>query len=248
LLTQAPPGLPPVLSLLLASSALPGTSGIRARPFSVERPPMTDSPTILRRYTDITSVIYMLRNKKLTLLDPTLWDDQNDSHYIQLYRETKKLGAVLALCFTEASETYHHWRVFSGSRQGICIRFNKPLLLDHLSKYKSIRTNFALYRTLENLREHPPEISDLPFLKRYAFRDEKEFRIIYELKNRTQKKDIILPLECIDRITINPWLSRSLSVALWDTIREIDGCSNLHLGQSTLINNKEWKKLGQPLT
>ena len=33
------------------------------------------------------------------------------------------------------------------------------------------------YRTIKSLREQPPAEADLPFLKRHAFRDEKEFRL-----------------------------------------------------------------------
>ena len=72
------------------------------------------SKEFLRRYTDVPALIYFLRERKITLLDPQSWDDSNDSHYLTLYREKNRLRSVLALCFTQTSETYHHWRVFSG--------------------------------------------------------------------------------------------------------------------------------------
>lgn len=62
--------------------------------------------TFLRRYTDLPALIYLLSERKLTLLDPKSWDDQNDAYYLELYREKKRLSSVLALCFTQASETY----------------------------------------------------------------------------------------------------------------------------------------------
>jgi hypothetical protein len=55
----------------------------------------------LRRYTDLTALIYLLRKRKLTLLDPSSWDDSNDSHYLTLYKEKRKLKSVLALCFMQ---------------------------------------------------------------------------------------------------------------------------------------------------
>jgi hypothetical protein len=79
----------------------------------------------LRRYTDLTALIYLLRNSKLTLLDPNSWDDSNDSYYLTLYREKRKLKSVLALCFTETDERYHYWRVFASGASGVCIRFNR---------------------------------------------------------------------------------------------------------------------------
>lgn len=61
-----------------------------------------------KRYTDLPSLIQILMNRELTLLDPSSWDDKNDSYFISTYKEKKQLQSVLALCFTKKSETYHH--------------------------------------------------------------------------------------------------------------------------------------------
>jgi hypothetical protein len=205
---------------------------------------MADTPAILRRYTDVPALLYMLRRKKLTLLNPANWDDRNDSHYIQLYKEKRRLGSVLALCFTEAGETYHHWKVFSPGASGVCVRFKKDLLLDHLKARTSIRMGRAQYKMMDHLRTAAVDIDNLPFLKRYAFRDEREFRFLYDTKNKLQSKDFVFPLECIDRFTINPWLNVRLADAIFDTVRSLDGCTKLSIGQSSLVNNGEWKRLG----
>jgi hypothetical protein len=70
------------------------------------------SSDYLRRYTDLTALIYFLRKRKLTLLDPSSWDDSKDSYYLTLCKEKQKLRSVLALCFTETDERYHCWRIF----------------------------------------------------------------------------------------------------------------------------------------
>ncbi len=86
------------------------------------------SKAFLRRYTDLPGLIYVLRERKITLLDPQSCDDSNDSHYLTLYKQKKRLGSVLALCFTQASETYHRWRVFANGASGVCITFNRTAL------------------------------------------------------------------------------------------------------------------------
>jgi len=83
----------------------------------------------LRRYTDIPALVYLLTERKITLVDPQSWDDANDSYYLSLYREKKKLGSVLALCFTQTSERYHHWRVFAHGSGGVCVSFKRPELV-----------------------------------------------------------------------------------------------------------------------
>ena len=62
----------------------------------------------LRCYTNLPALLYLLRERKITLLDPETWDDKNDSHFLSVYREKKSFKCVLALCFTQVSETYHH--------------------------------------------------------------------------------------------------------------------------------------------
>lgn len=83
----------------------------------------------LRRYTDIPALVYLLTERKITLVDPQSWDDANDSYYLSLYREKKKLGSVLALCFTQTSERYHHWRVFAHGSGGVCVSFKRSELV-----------------------------------------------------------------------------------------------------------------------
>lgn len=69
---------------------------------------------ILRRYTKLPILIDTLVNKRIAMLNPDYWEDRNDASYIRIFKEKKALKTVLALCFTETSETFHHWKVFSG--------------------------------------------------------------------------------------------------------------------------------------
>jgi len=36
----------------------------------------------LRRYTNIPALLYLLRERKITLLDPASWDDKNDFYFL----------------------------------------------------------------------------------------------------------------------------------------------------------------------
>ena len=88
------------------------------------------TPTYLRRYTDLPALLNMLSMRQITLLDPKTWDDRNDSFFMSLYKERKKLKTLLALCFAQTPETYHHWRVFSNGSAGVCVVFDRAALLD----------------------------------------------------------------------------------------------------------------------
>jgi hypothetical protein len=69
-----------------------------------------------RRYTNLTATIHILKSRTISLLSPELWDDRNDAYFMSRYKELKSAKSVLALCFAETSETYHHWRVFRMER------------------------------------------------------------------------------------------------------------------------------------
>lgn len=203
------------------------------------------SETYLRRYTNIPALIYLLSERKLTLLDPQSWDDSNDSHYLALYREKKNLASVLALCFTAAAETYHHWRVFADGSSGVCVRFKRSEMLRVVKKQAGLRTGIVRYLTLDEIREKRLAIRELPFLKRWAFENESEFRMMYESKTKSiAKLDIEIPLSCIDRITLSPWIDPALSSYVKQMLKSIKGCGSLEIVRSTLIGNREWKTLG----
>ena len=203
-----------------------------------------DDDSFLKRYTDIPAIIYLLKNKAITMLDPKSWDDKNDMHYLEEYKSRKSLKTLLVLCFTGASETYHHWKVYAGGTSGVCITFRRAKLLAVLDNNAGIAHRRVRYLTLQDRRNDSIPMQDLPFVKRYGFIDEKEYRIVYECQNQSQlTRDIRIPLSCIERITMNPWIAKSLSDVLKETIRSFDGCNNIKLGRSTLINNLEWKKM-----
>lgn len=197
----------------------------------------------LRRYTDFPNLLYLLINSKLTLLDPITWEDKNDTHFLLKYKEAKKLQTLLALCFTTKAETFHHWKVFAGNSGGICIRFNKERLLNCLDDGK-IHSGLVSYRLMKTLQNEPPVLSELPFIKRKQYEDESEFRIIYEDINKVNSsKSFSIDLNCIERITLSPWLPKSLSKTIKKIIREIPNCSDIELIRTGVVDNIEWKRI-----
>ena len=199
----------------------------------------------IRRYTLLPSLIYMLTEKKLTLLDPQSWDDKNDSYYLQLYREKLNRKTVLALCFALGPETYHHWSVFAAGAGGVCVQFERDALIAALESHAGVRTRKVKYLLLTESRKRPLKLAELPFLKRYAYLHENEFRATYESKRRTVGSlDIAFPLSCISRITLSPWLPLPLRDHVKGILKAIPGCAKLSIARSTLISNQEWKDLG----
>jgi hypothetical protein len=199
----------------------------------------------LRRYMDLPALVHLLSERCITLLDPETWDDKNDSHFLKVYREKNRLKSVLALCFTRTTETYHHWRVFANGPSGVCISFRRAQLLDAVGKHGGMRCGPVKYLKLSEMGLMKPAIQKLPFLKRYPFGHESEFRIVYESRKQVTSIDIPIPLSCIDRITLSPWLNRRLSKHVKRILWSISGCKDLEIVRSTLVSNEDWQKFGE---
>lgn len=204
--------------------------------------------TTYRRYTDLPSLIQILTTGKLTLLDPTTWDDKNDSFFLSTYKDKLALETVLALCFTTASETYHHWRVFSNGPSGVCIHF-KSTNLEAAMQKAGIQFNRVDYLKVDELRTNKPSISQLPFIKRYQFRAEEEFRALWESKNeKCNFLEVPIELSSIARITLSPWLHPNLKTNTVAAIKRIPDCKSIPIWRSTLVGNSDWQNYGKKAT
>ncbi|MFL9899643.1 DUF2971 domain-containing protein [Paraburkholderia fungorum] len=196
----------------------------------------------LRRYTNIPSLLHILQSRQITLLDPGKWDDSNDSDGMEVYRQQKKLQSVLALCFTETDETYHHWHVFAEGAGGACIVFDKDKLLDAFNA-SGVSHSSVKYKKLEALKEQVLSLDEMPFTKRWGFRHEKEFRAIYESQtNKLSSYEVNIGLDVITRILLSPWLHKSLHQTTKAVLRSVKGCEKLQVRPSTLTGNLTWKQ------
>jgi hypothetical protein len=207
---------------------------------------MTITVNILRRYTDLPSLIHLLSTKTLTFLDPANWDDKNDSYFMRLYKEKQSLKTLLALCFSQQTETYHHWRVFANGSGGVCIAFHKKELLSAVKQQSGVKPGKVSYLKLNNLKDENRKPRNLPFLKRAPFEPESEFRLIYESKSELLPYlDVAIPLTCIDRINLSPWMPKTVADSVKDVIKKIPKSHQLRVNRSTLIQNDTWANFGR---
>lgn len=206
---------------------------------------ITSSSRSLRRYTNLAATIHLLANRTITLLNPATWDDRNDAYFMAEYKRLRDAKAVLALCFAERQETYHHWRVFSAGADGVCIEFDKEKLLRVFMGDANITARSVDYKLIKELRRRTDlRVEELPFLKRLPYKDESEFRVVYvSTTEAAEFRSYPIKLSCIRRISLSPWMSRALGASVKATLRSIEGCSRLSISQSTVIENETWKSV-----
>ena len=205
-------------------------------------------------YTNLAAVIHLLKNRQITLLDPMNWDDKNDAFFMKTYKKRKKAKTVLALCFAEGSERYHHWKAFCDGSDGISINFEKNQLLSMFGKDTKIEHGYVKYSYIQEMEKSLEgsqlNVSELPFLKRSVYRDEKEYRVIYtDTKGPTKEfKNYDIDLCWIKRIRLSPWIPEPLAESVKEILRSIAGCKRLKIYRSTVIENEKWKDFARRAT
>src|SRR5262245_38587699 len=131
---------------IVMPSTKPTTSG-------KSTPPTPVKPVVLNRYTTLPILLDMLHEKHITLLSPETWEDRNDAYYLERYQAQGKLSSVLAVCFSLRGETFHHWRVFSSGSSGVCIEFDKDMLLRSFAGKMGFRHRAVEYRWIQDLKK-----------------------------------------------------------------------------------------------
>ena len=214
----------------------------------------------LRRYTELRHVQQMLRTGKLAFLDPNTWDDRNDSHFLMAYKEAKQCKSLLAVCFTQVSERHHHWERFAtrgvgktGSRaksgdenwEPICVEFNKARLLASLKPNLHVISGAVTYSRLEELEKQPPRLERWPFTKRYPYRDEEEFRIIYSNRRSvTSPMMLRIDLGAIQRIIVGPYGEIDRREEIKAQIRAaLPNGEPPEITKTTILDNTRWKRI-----
>jgi hypothetical protein len=155
-----------------------------------------------------------------------------------------KYNTVLGICFSSAKETFHHWKIYASGMSGVCIEFDKDKLIDAIIALHGVKSKVVSYKWIMDARKDKPKISDLPFLKRKPYEDEEEFRIIYSDKSQImQTYDISITPKFINKITLSPFLPKTLFKSVETAIWNIEKCDALRIVRSTLLENEEWKKI-----
>ena len=200
----------------------------------------------LRRYTHLPALVQLLKTKSLTLLDPNTWDDSNDTFYIGEYKRRKQFKSVLALCLSSAEESYHYWKIFAGHPSGVCVRLRQGALLSALRRVPGVTIGAMDYRPMTAARKKALSLDEFPFVKRHAYVDEREVRVLWQSASESRSSlEIPIPASSIGRITLSPWLPKALATATKDLLRSIDGCSHLDVVRSTIIASEEWKNIAR---
>jgi hypothetical protein len=202
----------------------------------------------LNRFTTLPFLLDMVINERLIFSNPENWDDKNDSKVLDIYKKKKYKGKkgvkLFALCFLKDHETIHHWKSFADGISGCCIEFDKKNLTELLSKYEDVRFGSVIYKRLKDLGDGAIDecVNTIPFIKRWPYRFEKEFRVIWDgITNENSHEISIKGYNIVTKITLSPNLKES--DPLFITIQKFlnEHIPTVEINHSTVYENrKDW--------
>jgi hypothetical protein len=206
----------------------------------------TTSSNTLNRFTTLPVLLDMLENRHLVFSDPKFWDDENDTELLKIYQKAKGKKKILALCFLKDHETIHHWKAFADGISGCCIEFDKAKLTELLSARKSdgVRYGSVIYKRIEDACDG--SIDDcremIPFIKRWPYRFEKEFRAIWEGDKGYYKIENV-DLTIITKITLSPTIPKPVFNTVKKLFRkDFEILKGIEINHSTVYRNSDWIK------
>ncbi|MFG6489603.1 hypothetical protein ACG04R_23205 [Roseateles sp. BYS78W] len=164
---------------------------------------------------------------------------------METYRKAKGLETLLALCLSERAETYHHWKVFTDRNNGVCILFHRTKLRDAMKKSK-VNLRRMSYLTFSELDAETIPTARLPYLKRFAFKDEGEVRAVYEnAKKEAELKKVPIDLGVIEGISLNPWMAKPVADSIIAIIEQMTPNLPFEITRSNLIESRVWRKFAE---
>ncbi len=195
----------------------------------------------LRRYTQLPYLIEMLENRYLVIPSWKKWQDKNDSHSLMEYQRLKEDRYIFALCMTNSAETFHHWQVFTKRQSGVCLTFKKRALSEWARNQNNVKLKKVIYFKMNELDTDTVKPRHLPFVKRWGFRDEQEWRLTYETPESSGLARLTLPISALESIDISPMISQQKADNMKDQIRSALSKQKLTITHSELTNSPRWK-------
>jgi len=194
----------------------------------------------LNRFTTLPVLLDLLERKKLVLLDPSSWDDKNDTEVILAYKKKAKIENLFALCFTDDYETIHHWKTFSNGSSGCCIQFDAEKLFDIFKNINGLHHGKVEYKKIKELDSPTFDLMKMPFTKRQPYECEKEYRIIWEGKSDDKFFEIDIPLNTIQKITLSQQLPEQVFETIKKMLKSTFKDPEKRISRSTIYQNKKW--------
>lgn len=207
------------------------------------REPNSGSSGILRHYTKYEYILKILRTKKLTLVKPDNWLDQNDREIAEYV--SKKMGkSIYFQCYTKSSQKHHFWGAPDNCNPKLCIDldYKKLTALATQHNYKFHKIDYIKDRDISSLSIKSN--LDALFKKRNIYSDENEYRMVFVANQICSDFTYHVPIDLtvVKSITVSPFASPKKFDEIKHDLRKINGCQDLRVEHSRATNMRTWQR------
>ena len=116
------------------------------------------------------------------------------------------------------------------------------MLVTTVSQIPGVTAKSVTYKKLKDLKDAVITVNAIPFTKRWPYRCEEEFRIIWEGNTDQKCFEIDVDLRMITKITINQRMPEVIYQTIKGHLREAFQNPDKRINRSTLYENQSWIK------
>jgi hypothetical protein len=132
--------------------------------------------------------------------------------------------------------------VYANGSWGVRLEFDKKRLLESIPDNQGLRHGEVNYLKINELRKQHVDVANLPFIKRWPYKDENEFRLFVEHhKGEEAVNRIGIDLSSLKRITLSPFATDEQRKLMREQLRLSLGQFDVRISNSTILNNGPWK-------
>ncbi len=201
----------------------------------------TASRDFFRKYMPLGRALDTLK-QGMYLAHPEKWADGNDKVCAQRYTEIFK-KSVRAICVTEGTEKYHHWRSYNEPGLMVALLLSKKAFIAQWDALASsgYQTRHApvRYFPIRRATEIAPE--NFVFSKFNGYESEQEYRFV-AMADRLEGLPQRLPLssDAVKGIIVNPWADNDLVEAIRIAVNAISPFASASVTKSTVLGKDKW--------
>jgi hypothetical protein len=212
-----------------------------------------EKKVFLYRIMPVTRVKELFENEELVFLKPEAWKDPFENYLSKIVFEDSNglkyninyLNKVYGQCYSLGTETSLMWDAYSPNSDGVRIKIEKDKLIDYLrtsTNYKgdSFYCEKVIYKRygdfvsymndnvnlIRLFRNQNSGLIKYLFEKRYEYRDEREFRIMYDTNKDSESYGKLLRikipvLDIVDSVRFDPKMPEKDCSKLVDYFKNI---------------------------
>jgi hypothetical protein len=201
----------------------------------------TASKDFFRKYMPFGRALDTLK-RGLFLADPLDWEDQNDVICVKRYSEISG-QSVRAICVTEGTEKYHHWRSYSDSKLLVALLLRKKSFEAQCQEYSATncQSRFEAVKYFPIRRASEIVADDLTFSKFNAYESEQEYRLVVQAANMSDiPQRLPIAADIVKGVIVNPWADDEFVEAVRIAVNAIPPFATVSVTRSTVLGKDKW--------